>query len=230
MGKYAIEEATLQSLADAIRSKTGTSLPLSPSEMVDAINGIIIHNNNDLDGLIMRTSEDIESNTATYVANYSFFNNLSVRYVVMPNVESVGEYAFYGCGNLENVSVGAIRIGAYAFYDCDQLLEIIFDDALTEIGVSAFDGCLSLTGVDLSGSSVPVIPASCFANTGITEFRLPEGRFCGLANVNAFSGSPIGVNGVGGTIYVPMQYRVRYESNSIWSQILGNGKNRVVTY
>ena len=107
MGKYAIEEATLQSLADAIRSKTGTSLPLSPSEMVDAINSIIIHNNNDLDGLIMRTSEDIESNTATYVANYSFFNNLSVRYVVLPNAETIGEYAFYGCGNLENVSVGA---------------------------------------------------------------------------------------------------------------------------
>lgn len=230
MERYVIRESTLQAIGNAIRNKVGSSDAMTTDEMVAAINGIIVHTNSDLDGLIMRTSEDIESNTATEVASYAFYSNPSLRYIVLPNALLIGDYAFCGCVNLENISIGATRIGAYAFYDCDELLEVIFKYGLTEIGVSAFDGCRSLTAANLRDTSLAVISASAFANSGIKELYLPETKFCSLTNVNAFSGSPIGANGEGGTIYMPMKYRVRYESNSMWAKITGNGKNRVVTY
>lgn len=230
MERYVIRESTLQAIGDAIRNKVGISDTMNPQEMVDTINSIIVHTNGDLDGLIMRTSEDIESDTATSVASYAFFSNPAVRYIVLPNALSIGDYAFCDCVNLENVSLGATRIGAYSFYNCDELLEIIFQYGLTEIGVGAFDGCKSLTKIDLSDTSLQVITASSFANSGIRELYLPKTKYCALLNANAFSGSPLGADGEGGIIYMPMQYRVRYESNSVWAKITGNGKNRIMTY
>lgn len=230
MSKYAITDTTLNALADAIRSKTGIDAALSPAEMIEAVNGIIVQTNTDLDGLIMRTSEVVESNTATSVAAYAFFNNPSVRTVVIPAVTTVGEYAFCDCTNLERVSCGARKIGAYAFYGCDVLNEFLFSDSLTEIGVAAFDGCVSLTAVNLRNTSIATISPSAFAASGVRELWLPESRFCSLTNVSSFAGAPIGQNGSGGVIYMPLRYRVQYEANSAWSKITGNGTNRVVTY
>ena len=230
MKLYVISDDRLKMLADAIRAKTGEDAALSPAEMVDAVNGIVVQTNTDLDGMIARTAEVVESDTATLVAAYAFFNNATVRTVVLPEVHTIEEYAFCDCVNLERISTGASRIGAYAFYGCDALNEILFGEGLTEIGVAAFDGCSALIAINLRNTAVSAIAPSAFASSGLRELWLPENRQCTLANVNSFAGSPLGVGGSGGVIYVPLKYRVRYEASPIWSKIFANGKNRIVTY
>lgn len=230
MGKYAIQDTTLQLIADAIRNKTGATGVMSPAEMADAINSISIYTNTDLDGMITRTAEVVESYTASSVAAYAFFNNVTVRTVVLPAANTIEEYAFCDCVNLERISSGAVQIGAYAFCGCDELNEVLFSNELRTIGVAAFDGCSSLTSVNLRNTSIYTIAPSAFAGSGLTELWLPEARICSLASVNSFSGSPIGVGGSGGVIYVPIRFRVQYEANTTWAKILGNGTNRVVTY
>ena len=229
MSVYAIRGTTLFDLADAIRSKTGDEMLLSPQQMIDAINRIIVASD-DIDGMIMRTSETIESNTASSVAAYAFFENQAVRTVVLPAVRSIGDYAFCDCANLERVATSAGSIGAYAFYGCEELMEFLFDNSLTEISIAAFDGCSALQTVNLRYTSIAKIMPSAFAASGVNELWLPEERFCVLNSANAFDDTPIGQDGSGGTIYVPLQYRVQYEANSVWSKILGNGTNRVVSY
>lgn len=231
MGGYlAILDETLNAIGDAVRAKANLSGDLSIQEMIAAINSIIVHTNEDIDGIIMRTSEIIESNTAQYVADYAFFGNPSIRTVVLPNATMVGNYAFCDCVNLERISTGATEIGAYAFYGCDELNEILFSQNLSSIGVAAFDGCSSLECVDLRGTSVLNILPSAFADSGLRELWLPGDRFCMLTNASAFTNSPLAQDGPGGIIHLPRKYRVEYEANTIWAKILGNGTNRVVAY
>ena len=230
MKLYVISDERLNQLAEAIRSKTGETEALSPAEMVEAINGTVIHTNTELDGMITRTAEVVESNTAGLVAAYAFFNNATVRTVVLPAAKEIQEYAFCDCVNLERISCGASKIRAYAFYGCDALNEILFAEGLTEIDVAAFNGCSELNKIDLRNTSVSAIAPSAFAASGLKELWLPENKFCTLTNVSSFSGCPLGVGGSGGVIYVPLKYRVRYEANTTWAKILGNGTNRVVTY
>lgn len=230
MRLYVISDERLTMLADAIRSKTGDEAALSPAEMVEAISSIAVQTNTDLDGMIERAAEVVESDTAALVASYAFFNNATVRTVVLPAAQMIEEYAFCDCVNLERISCGASKIGAYAFCGCDALNEFLFSDNLTEIGVAAFDGCSSLTVVNLRNTSITTIAPSAFSASGVGELWLPENRFCSLTNVSSFAGTPLGQNGSGGIIYMPLRYRVRYEANSAWSKITGNGTNRVVTY
>ncbi|MBP5230490.1 MAG: leucine-rich repeat protein, partial [Clostridia bacterium] len=61
----------------------------------------------------------------------AFYGNTSVRTVVIPaGITSIGESAFEGCSNLENLT--------------------ILSDYLHDIGQKAFRGCASLTSLDLS--------------------------------------------------------------------------------
>lgn len=230
MSVYVIMEETLNGIADAVRLKTGLSSNMTPAELEAAIRSIDIKSNDDLDGLIERSSERIESNTAKYIASYAFFMNPSVRVVVLPAAKLIGDYAFSDCVNLEHVSTGATKIGSYAFYGCDELLEVLFDPTLSEIGVAAFDGCASLQKIDLKNTSVNTIMPGAFASSGLNELWLPKNQYCSITNTGAFSGTPIGIGGSGGTIYVPMRFRVRYEANTIWASVFANENNRVVSY
>ena len=229
MAIYAISEATLTALADEIRSKIGSDEPLSPSDMINAVHGIITHTK-DVDGLLMRTSTSLESMTATSIADYALFSNQTIEDVNIPAAKVIGEYAFCSCGNLEVVSSGAIDIGSYAFYGCDHLQDFTWADGIIDIGVGAFDGCTSLTTVNLRKAAFATLSVSAFANSGVTELWLPEGRFCAVPNDSTFAGSPIGPGGSGGVIYVPLAYRFQYESNSRWAGVFKGGQNRVVSY
>ena len=227
---YSITDTTLNSLADAVRSKTGDSALITPSEMISAINEIVVYNNDAIDGIIQRTLECLESDTAEYVADYALYGNPSIRMVVLPCISTIGEYAFGDCINLEHVSCGATKIGAYAFFGCTELIEFKFWENLVEIGYAAFNNCASLETVNLRDTSIGTILPNTFADSGLCDLWLPANRFCTLPSTSAFIGSPIGLNGSGGVIHVPLKYRVQYELNAVWSQVINNGTNRIVTY
>jgi hypothetical protein len=94
---------------------------------------------------------------------------------VIPNsVDSIGDYALYGCAGLSSVTFGdavtfigesafencsGLRsaiignsvktIGDYAFEKCENLLSVTIGDSLETIGRSAFEKCSSLESIEL---------------------------------------------------------------------------------
>lgn len=62
-------------------------------------------------------------------------------------LKSIGEYAFWYCNNLENVTIleGATSIGECAFLSCWDLEKIIIPTTVTEIGKEAFEYCDNVT-------------------------------------------------------------------------------------
>ena len=111
-------------------------------------------------------------------------------------LKSVGDYAFEGCVNLNNVVfLNSIKYGGhYAFANCTSLSNFTFEDVLEgmdpyTIGEHFFDGCISMTEVTLPNSMQmteeeysrhfnichpeAIIPSYMFANTGIVHAVIP---------------------------------------------------------
>jgi hypothetical protein len=146
------------------------------------------------------------------VGGYTFYMLNTVNSLTtadLPKAETIGPYAFYGCGNLSAINLPeAVTIGNYAFRNCTSLTTISLPKAVT-IGNAAFRGCDSLTSVSLpeavtingsafyecisllslTSTSLPKavsIGSSAFWNcTGLTMVSLPEVK---TLATSAFSG------------------------------------------
>ena len=71
------------------------------------------------------------------IAPYAFYSNKKITSVTLPiMIESIGEYAFYGCTSLNTVSLSVVAgsslssIGDYAFYGCTSLTLVYFEESL----------------------------------------------------------------------------------------------------
>lgn len=94
----------------------------------------------------------------TSIKNHSFYDNKTLRSVVIPDtVTSIERYAFAGCSNLESVTLpsGLTSIGEGAFYNCEKLSIVIpasviqySDDALS-LGPDGSVYIMSTTPVEL---------------------------------------------------------------------------------
>ena len=209
MDAYIITGAQAAQIADAIRLKAQTDVQMDTDEMVAAILGLKLENNEGMDHMIMRDLEEVRTDTATYVASNVFNENRLIKSVWMPNVTSIGEYAFYGCENLEDVEFGELdSLGPYAFY-----------------------GCENLKTADLSESRIRTLHAGTFEYSGITMLKLPQDVYCSLINASAFYGTVLSSDGgTGGIVYVPLRYRVQYEANNQWADVFRNEHNIVINY
>lgn len=74
------------------------------------------------------------------------------KVVVKGDVTNIGDWAFWGFGNLASVSLpdSVTRIGSYAF--CSGLSQIVLPKNLTTIESSAFEGCSNLKKIILPDS------------------------------------------------------------------------------
>ena len=63
----------------------------------------------------------------------------------------IGEYAFYGCNQIENVYLGKeiTSIGDYAFDGCKSLKAIDIPNTVNQIGFASFEGCYGLRLISL---------------------------------------------------------------------------------
>ena len=70
-------------------------------------------------------------------------------------VMSIGQYPFWGCSNLTNVTIpnSVTSIGWRAFSDCSALTSVTIPDTVTSISDNAFDGCSTLTSVTITANS-----------------------------------------------------------------------------
>lgn len=89
---------------------------------------------------------------------------------------TIGDYAFYGCENLERINLPSTiqSIGKDAFNGCVKLKEIIMPDTVTEIGENAFRNCSALENVKFS-KNLTAIPGYAFAGcSSLREIDLPK--------------------------------------------------------
>lgn len=78
------------------------------------------------------------------IAGRAFNASKTLTAVYVPStVKDIGDSAFFGCNNLDRVSIqgGNLKIGTYAFASCRSLKRVVFNGAAAELGNYAFMNC-----------------------------------------------------------------------------------------
>ncbi len=128
------------------------------------------------------------------MANYTYnsmpwypYKSTVETIIIGDGVTGIGDYAFYDCGWLTNVTIpgGVTSIGNYSFESCRSLRNIIIPDGVTSIGNGAFlsSGITDITLPD----SILSIGWEAFSCCGLTSITIPSGEI----GSSAFSGTPL---------------------------------------
>lgn len=188
-----------------------------------------------VDALVNNTLTSLEEDGITTLANYSLYNHTALTSINFPNLTSTGEHCFDGCSGITSVSMPnvtniktyafngctgltsislpeATTLGTYAFNDCTHLATVSVPK-LTTLGTNTFQNCDALTSFDVP-ATVTQIPANCFLNSGLTTLILRKDSMVTLADINAFSNTPIA--SLEGIIYVPNELVSTYKADSKW--------------
>ncbi len=88
--------------------------------------------------------------TVNNIKPYTCYQNTFIKSADVSCNGSIGDYAFYGCGSLNNVTLSNNRgIGDYAFSGNTSLEKAILGGKVTSLGDYVFDGCSSLQSIDI---------------------------------------------------------------------------------
>ena len=135
--------------------------------------------------ITVTTREDLNASGATSawwgknVASDTWVNEnttlAAVRFV--DGITAIGNYAFYQCSSLTNVSIpnSVTSIGEDAFGLCTSLTSITIPDSVTSIETGAFWGCYNLTGITIPNSVTSIGNHAFSSCTGLTDIVIPEG-------------------------------------------------------
>lgn len=142
---------------------------------------------------LMNTLETLDNSIATSLRTRICQYATKLVTVNLPNVTSVGTYAFYGCTALETANLPkATSVPSQAFYNCTKLKHADLGQA-GSIAAQAFNACSALTELILRKTD----------------------SICTLSNVNGVNNSPIGQGT--GYVYVPAALVDTYKTATNWS-------------
>lgn len=176
----------LTSLADAIRSKTGTTELMSLDQMASAIDNLNVESG-DTDQIFI-SYLDNGSNVhslpegLTKIRNYAFYGCILLQLTELPeSVTSIGKYAFYSCNQLGLTSLpnGITTIKENTFESCYNLPLQNLPENLTSIGKNAFARCMNKLNITIIPESVSTIELNAF-------------YYCGLKSIT-FKGQPTSI-------------------------------------
>ena len=161
-------------------------VPVSPSERTcDAID--CSYNSTDS---IINISNTISfkgvSMTVKDINPYTYYNNNYIKECKIDCNGNIGEYAFYSCDSIENLTLTANNIYGYAFSGCSAIKTIKFQgNSLKTIGKYAFNGCNSLLSIDIPNT---VTDLSEYAFSGCSSLQnIKIGSSVMSINKNAFT-------------------------------------------
>jgi hypothetical protein len=76
-----------------------------------------------------------------------------IKVTIEDGVASIGQYAFYGCTGLTNVSIAAEVIGQSAFSGCTGITDIAVGAGVNSFYSDSFDGCANLEQITVAPSN-----------------------------------------------------------------------------
>ena len=100
----------------------------------------------------------------------------SESYSVPEGILTIGNYAFYLCQSLTDVTIpdGVTVIGDNAFFEC-YLENITIPDSVTSIGDWAFCYCSSLTDVRIPDNVITIGDGAFYGCRNLTDITIPDG-------------------------------------------------------
>lgn len=145
---------------------------------------------------------------------FSFSDAKEVRF--HDKVTTIFDYAFNAAGiTTLNLPSSITSIGKIAFATCSDLVNVIINSATIPSLYGTFYQCRVLERIDIKGK-VTTIDYNAFAECNSLNTLIIRGSSrASLANVNAFSGTPI--TSGDGYIYVPSALLSSYKSATRWS-------------
>ena len=176
MANYIVNDTDLTSVANAIRTKSGTSGQLAfPSGFVSAVNSIdeiatmIITGGGS--GFVKLPSD------VTAIRSGAFSNCNSCCLESLPEgLTYIGSDAFGNCVNLRITSIPSTVevIKDSAFYGCDALTTITFKGTPRVISSTAFTACINLTTINVPWAEGAVANAPWGANNATINYNFTE--------------------------------------------------------
>lgn len=157
-----------------------TSIGLNPWRHCTSLSSITVDNTNtkydsrnscnaviekSTNKLVVGCKNTVIPSTVTNIGSYSFYRQTTLSSISIPtSVTSIdGNYAFYGCSGLTNVTFVQTSqlkyIGGYAFQNCYKIASIEIPSSVTGLSNSAFAGCSGLTKVNSSTSGECNLPS-----------------------------------------------------------------------
>ena len=116
-------------------------------------------------------------NSVTSIGEFAFYGCSNLETINIPdNVTSIGKSAFSGCSNLASITIpdGVTIIKEKTFYHCSNLTEIIIPDSVTTIEYMSFIDCTNLKSVKF-GSGLEIIGTQAFQSCEkLSEIILPD--------------------------------------------------------
>lgn len=215
MSDYIVTDTELTSIANAIRTKGGTSEQLVfPGGFVDAVDAIETGSISIDDFALMTFPVGrIEFADATAFMNYSFHNRTGITQVFAKKALSVRGNAFQGCTRLQYfVGVKTNYVSTYGLAECTELLAVDLGGGISDFEDSglpytnAFNGSGKLKTLIIRNSSI------------VTQ----------LNSINNFTNTPFASGKSGGTLYVPSALISSYQSATNWSTILEYENNQIL--
>ena len=159
----------LKVIADAIRSKTGSTESMTLDQMASEISEI---QGGSVTGPYIEEIYD-ESGNLINAKLYGY--------------DKIRDYAFSSCSSLALISLpsGITSIGRDAFSHCKKLALTSLPSGITSIGKNAFSGCFNLTSLTFEGTPT-TIKNNSFSNCfNLTTINVPWAE-------GAVSGAPWG--------------------------------------
>ena len=106
---------------------------------------------------------------------WSPYRELILGIEVRSGIREVGNYAFYDCYNLKNVSLPKTlnRIGRNAFMYCSSIQNIVLPGRMTAIERGVFWYCSRLESIEIP-DSVRSVGVNAFRDCGLQSIKLPE--------------------------------------------------------
>ena len=126
------------SLTKVIIPDSVTSIGARVFYHCDSLENITVDSNNQyytsIDGVLYNKDK-------TTLIQYPV-GNPKTEFIIPVSVTSIGDYSFYGCDSLTDITIGnsVTSIGDDSFYGCDSLTDITIGNSVTSIGDHAFFG------------------------------------------------------------------------------------------
>ena len=110
------------------------------------------------------------------VGDFAFESSRLSAVTVPETVIVIGDFAFYDCRGLTNISLGAgiTVIGSRAFSDCHNLESISIPGSVTTLGMSAFSWCSKLSRVTLTNGLISIGERAFRFCRNLSSIALPE--------------------------------------------------------